>query len=46
MTWSARCRRDFAVPSGIPSVVATSGKRQVEIVMQDDERPRIRLEPA
>ncbi len=25
MTWSARCRRDFAVPSGIPSVAATSG---------------------
>ena len=41
-----RWRRDFAVPSGIPSVDGDLRQRQVEVVMQDDERPLLGLEAA
>ena len=46
MDWSARWRRDFAVPSGIPSAIGDLRQGQVEVVMKDDERPRLRLEAA
>ena len=42
----ARCRRDFAVPSGIPSVAGDLRQWQVEVVMKDDDGPLLRLEPA
>ena len=46
MDWSARWRRDFAVPERDPERDGDFRQRQVEIVMKDDEGPRLRLETA
>ncbi len=43
---SPRYRRDFTVPNGIPQRGGDLRQWQVEIVMQDDDRPLLRLEAA
>ncbi len=41
----ARCRRDFAVPSGMPEGRRDGWQWEVEVVVEDDHGPHLRVEP-